>query len=648
VAGDLTQRQKQLLLTARARLRTQASPEEEQALAIADAAGPAPAPAQPQPQRQFIGQSIPQAITAPIELLATTLTSGTTGMLGLGAGTVAGLLESIRNGTYGTSVGGNLMAQRAMEGLQRYTYQPRTELAQQALQTVGEVAEAAKLAPVPVTAVPQALAQPAIQQAARGVAPVARQAAEVAAKVPEVAARVPETIESVFRPGQQRRRAELTQIIQQDPYNTDAVRFRLVGDTLRPDTEADKALKQGWREGVVSVVKAASDRDRAAMDRMLSVYKRGKKNERYRALNRPGDVVGESLVTRLDYIDNQRVDAYRELENIVKTQLTGQPVAYEPVVNRFLSSLEDIGVKVKVDENGARVVDLTDSVINGDVKAEGILNRVLARMSNVTGPPDAKAMHELKRYLDTQISYNSRAQMNPLTATAEGKIKDLRRDINDTLGAQFKDYGVVNTRYSEARRAIDNLQKAAGTTIDYADDVNLDKALGSALRKVTSNYSTRVNLINALDETDQVAKKYGLAADDDLINQVIFANEIDRMFGAAADTGLKGQMAQAAETGIEFARKSNAERAFSLLAAGVKKLQGVNEENALRRMEALLQRRVGGATSGARAWRPEQQQPTAPMAPMPSGAMELPPPTGARLPAPGLPGPSGTDLVPFE
>ena len=162
---------------------------EEQAMAIADAAGPALALAQPQPQRQFIGQSIPQAITAPIELAATGLTGGTTGMLGLGAGTVAGLLESIRNGTYGTSVGGNLMAQRAMEGLQRYTYQPRTELAQQVLQTVGEVAEAAKLAPVPVTAVPQALAQGAVQQARATVPAVATQTAQAVGRAADIVRR---------------------------------------------------------------------------------------------------------------------------------------------------------------------------------------------------------------------------------------------------------------------------------------------------------------------------------------------------------------------------------------------------------------------------------------------------------------------------
>ena len=161
---------------------------EEQAMAIADSAGPA-APAPAQPQRQFIGQSIPQAITAPIELGATALTGATTGVLGYGAGGVAGLLESIRNGTYGTSVGGNLMAQRAMEGLQRYTYQPRTELAQQALQTVGEVAEAAKLAPVPVTAVPQALAQGAVQQARATVPAVAAQTAQAAGRAADIVRR---------------------------------------------------------------------------------------------------------------------------------------------------------------------------------------------------------------------------------------------------------------------------------------------------------------------------------------------------------------------------------------------------------------------------------------------------------------------------
>lgn len=168
---------------------------QEQAMAATDLpAAPAVAPA---PQREFIGQSIPQAITAPIELAATGVTGATTGMLGYAAGAGAGLIESIRNGTYGTRVGGQQMAQRAMQGLERYTYAPRTQMAQEALQAVGEVAEEAKLAPVPVTAVPQALAAPA----ARAAQAAGTQAAEAVMRAPETISRAISRQEAPAMPG---------------------------------------------------------------------------------------------------------------------------------------------------------------------------------------------------------------------------------------------------------------------------------------------------------------------------------------------------------------------------------------------------------------------------------------------------------------
>ena len=168
---------------------------QEQAMAATDLpAAPAVAPA---PQREFIGQSIPEFITAPIELAATGVTGATSGMLGLVAGTTAGLIESIRNGTYGTRVGGNLMAQRAMQGLERYTYAPRTQMAQEALQAVGELAAEAKLAPVPVTAVPQALAAPA----ARAAQAAGTQAAEAVMRAPETISRAISRQEAPAMPG---------------------------------------------------------------------------------------------------------------------------------------------------------------------------------------------------------------------------------------------------------------------------------------------------------------------------------------------------------------------------------------------------------------------------------------------------------------
>ena len=137
---------------------------------------------------------------------------------------------------------------------------------------------------------------------------------------------------------------------------------------------------------------------------------------------------------------------------------------------------------------------------------------------------------------------------------------------------------------------MDNLQKAAGTQINF-DSPNADKALGVAMRKLTSNYGTRANLIDALDQANQIATKYGMKIEDDVINQLIFVNELDRMFGAQAQTSLKGQVAEAMETGVGIARGGGASRAFELLAEKAENLRGVNKENAVKAMEELLKRK---------------------------------------------------------
>ena len=112
------------------------------------------------------------------------------------------------------------------------------------------------------------------------------------------------------------------------------------------------------------------------------------------------------------------------------------------------------------------------------------------------------------------------------------------------------------------------------------------------MRKLTSNYGTRSNLIDALDQANNTAKKYGMKIDDDVINQLIFVNELDRMFGAAAQTSLKGQVSEAMQTGVDIARGNVASRAFELLSQKVENLRGINKENAVKAMEELLKRRT--------------------------------------------------------
>jgi hypothetical protein len=378
--------------------------------------------------------------------------------------------------------------------------------------------------------------------------------------------------------------------LSQTPDSIDLVNVRLSGSQVVPDNEAASAIKQGWKDGAVASIKAANDKDRTAMTKMLNIFKMGEKRESFRAMNRPADILGDTVQSRVDFLANANQQAGKAIDRIANTRLRGQAVEYDPAINSFLDELGALGVKVELDQNGVAKAILQGSDIQGDKAAQRILNTVLERLSTAKAP-DAYGVHTAKRFIDTQVNYGKKNLANPLTSQAERALKNLRRNLNQSLGDNFPEYKAANEKYADTITALDDLQRAAGTQIDF-DSPNANKALGTAMRKLTSNYGTRANLIDSLDQANQVASKYGMKLDDDIVNQLIFVNELDRMFGAAADTSLKGQMSQALETGVEIARGNAAQRAMELVAEKAQNLRGVNKENAIKAMEEILKRKA--------------------------------------------------------
>ena len=376
----------------------------------------------------------------------------------------------------------------------------------------------------------------------------------------------------------------------QTPDSVDLVNIRLSGSQVVPDNEAASAIKQGWKDGTVASIKAATDKDRNAMTRMLNIFKMGEKSESFRAMNRPADILGDTVQSRVDFLANSNQQAGKAIDRIANTNLRGQFVNYDPAINSFLDELGTLGIRVEMDQNGVAKAILQGSDIQGDKAAQRILNTVLERLSTVKAP-DAYGVHTAKRFIDTQVSYGKKNLANPLTSQAERAIKNLRRNLNESLGENFPDYKAANEKYADTITALDDLQKAAGTQIDF-DSPNANKALGTAMRKLTSNYGTRANLIDSLDQANQVANKYGMKLDDNIVNQLIFVNELDRMFGAAAQTSLKGQVSEAMQTGLDIARGNAAQRAMDLLAEKAQNLRGINKENAIKAMEEILKRKA--------------------------------------------------------
>jgi hypothetical protein len=436
-------------------------------------------------------------------------------------------------------------------------------------------------------AVPQ-IVKTATQATAKAVAPSGAGIREqIEPTFRESAQSIKATVGEKISPENQRIiKSQLTQT----PDSVDLVNVRLSGTQVVPDNEAVSAIKQGWKDGTVASIKAATDKDRNAMTKMLNIFKMGEKSEAFRAMNRPADILGDTVQSRVDFLANSNQQAGKAIDRIAQTKLRGQSVDYDPAVNTFLDDLGSIGVKVQMDQNGLAKVNLQGSRIEGDTGAERLLNIVLKRLSK-TDAPDALGVHDAKRFIDTQVNYGKKNLANPLTAEAEKVVKNLRRNLNDSLGEKFPVYKAANEKYSETITALDDLQKAAGTKIDF-DSPNANKALGTAMRKLTSNYGTRANLIDSLDQANQVAGKYGMKLDDDIVNQLIFVNELDRMFGAAAQTSLKGQVSEAMQTGLDIARGNAAQRAMELVAEKAQNLRGVNKENAIKEMEKILKRKA--------------------------------------------------------
>jgi hypothetical protein len=374
--------------------------------------------------------------------------------------------------------------------------------------------------------------------------------------------------------------------LKSEPDSTDVVKFKLSGSQVIPDVNAEQALKQGWKEGAVASIKTASDIDKKAMNKMLNSFELGQKSEKFRIQNRPSDVLGETIDKKIQFVAKQRKNAGEEIQNIAETQLKGQTVNYNQAINSFVNELEKIGVKVEMSPSGAISANLKNSDIQGDKKAKQILNSVLKRLSDVNAP-DAYGVHNAKRFIDTQVSWGSKSLGTPLTDQAEKILKNLRRNLNQSLGEKFPEYQKANSKYSQTTSSLSDIQKAIGTNIDL-DSENANKAIGTAARKLTSNYSSRVNMIDALDNIEKTASSYGMKSNDNVINQLIFVNELDRMFGSAADTSLKGQFSQAIETGESIARGKAAQKAMDLAFEKLQDLRGINRENALKSMKEIL------------------------------------------------------------
>lgn len=553
-------------------------------------------------------RTIGEKIVGAGEAALTTATAATSGAGGMILGTLYQLADEIASGEFGSQEAAQRIKQRAEELAAEYTYTPRTEVGQEYVEAVGEVGE--QLAPL-AGLTPQ---MGAIAQTSRSAAQAARAAARAPAEAagaglaaieeaaPQAAQAVrggverarrgveavEEGVEQVRQIRQEDRQKKL-ELFREEPDSVEIVEERLVNNQIVPDVEASETIRQGWTPGVIATVKASTPIDQKKMTQMLNIWQEGQKSERFRALNRPSDIVGGSLLNRVEFIKNKNKEAAKEISRVANQELRGTPVDFSPAIESFENALSKIGVSIEF-KDGIAVPNLRGSDVQGDKASQRVLKVVLERLTDRKPGeiPDAYDVHRLKQYLDTQVSWDQK-QKEPLAGKTERIVKGLRTELNEILRSKSDAYAQANTQYAETISALDALQDAVGKRIDF-ESKSAEQAFGTALRKVLSNYNTRTLIIDAIDRADAIAAQYGMKLNDDIINQLIFVNEIDRMFGAVAPGTFKGQIEQALKTGLDIARSSAAEKAMQMAMSAAEKARGINEENAIKAIKQLLER----------------------------------------------------------
>ena len=351
---------------------------------------------------------------------------------------------------------------------------------------------------------------------------------------------------------------------------------------IKSDPIARDAIKQGFDDGVIASIKGSTDKDRAVMLKMVNILKKGKANKRFSAENRPTDAVGDSVLDRFRYVVSSNKEAGSRLEKVSKS-LKGKSVDFDPAVAKFLDDLDGIGVSVGRDLKPK----FSGSDIEGLSAPENIINRIVKRMTS-GDKIDAYDVHRMKKFIDEQVTFGKTSE--GLGGKTENILKSLRRNLDQALDSKFPKYNEVNTQFADTISALDNFKDAAGTKFNPLSE-NAEKFVGNLSRRLLSNVQSRITLLDSLNEMQKTAIKYGAKFDDDILTQAMFADEIARMFGSSATTSFEGGIEKGVQTAIR-GKAGVVDIVGQAAVKGAKSIAGVNEENAIKSIEALLKRGV--------------------------------------------------------
>lgn len=257
------------------------------------------------------------------------LTGATTGTFGQIAGTIHGIGNSVMNGTYGTQVGADAVANEAASTGANLTYSPRTQAGQEYTQELGEVAEPLAAA-APFTQELGIIGQglkSAVNQRAMALSKTAPQIEKAVEQAPQAINQAEKTGDlsaSFANAGMKNRIDEITSNITVDPVKVEAAK-RLDIQSPIATLSNDRSLQE------IAGALAASPGSKAAAE--LAHYHTQLTNKAQQLIKDAGGDIDKGLVSaelkdkmdsNIKLLESQSSDIYKKI---------GEAVPAETIVN---------------------------------------------------------------------------------------------------------------------------------------------------------------------------------------------------------------------------------------------------------------------------------------------------------------------------
>lgn len=349
---------------------------------------------------------------------------------------------------------------------------------------------------------------------------------------------------------------------------------KTINQTQKAQKVKSMAKEQGFDDIDIDFIQSMKPTDRKKAQKMITLAQEASVNKR--AIERPIDIVGDSMVDRVKFIRNKNSIAGKAVDTTAKA-LKGQKVDSTPIRDRALALLEDAGVTANPDGTP----NWSKSIFN---KTPDLKNKIMKSLSDLpAGEIDAYDLHNFKKSIDEVVNYGVKGE--GLKGKSASILKAIRTSADEVLDSNFDSYNKANTDYKVTRDILDITDDLFGKKAGVVKERG-----GQLLRSVFSNNTQRPRVLSLIEQLDKISKKYGGKFDDNLLDQAIFTEILEDVYGTQATTSLQGQTARAikgTQKVIEGLRNP-VQGAGELLSTTAEKLTGISPERKKKILEALI------------------------------------------------------------